>query len=440
MTHFLRDILRQPNELQRTLEHLSGAGRAPFDAAGAAVRSARHVYLTGIGSSWHAGLNVAAVFHGAGRPVYLVDAAEMVQFAAMQAGSVLIVISRSGRSVEIVQLLAKARECGATVIGITNAADGALAREAQIAIVVPVAMDHAISVNTYTTLALAAGWLAASVVAGSAGKSFPQGLKPDLDDAQMSDLKVRPPNEFGLADSPGGEVVGTTTGSVMFTGSTAKSDCATDWIADSLPGNVHASLSLGWTARNGCPTDSLADSLTASFAAAGRAIAGWQGLIEKSEWLAPGSTTYFLARASSLGSAYEARLMWEEGVKSPATAMGAASFRHGPQEIVGKDMRFGIWIDGARMREQDLALARDLRKLRARVMLIGQRVPEDAGDLVFQLPEIASEWQFLIDIIPAQLVAERLARLSGADPDTFRLCSFVVEDEAGLLRGENAKR
>jgi fructoselysine-6-P-deglycase FrlB-like protein len=113
--------------------------------------------------------------------------------------------------------------------------------------------------------------------------------------------------------------------------------------------------------------------------------------------------------------------------------MGSASFRHGPQEIVGKDVRFGIWIDGARMREQDLALARDLRKLGARVMLIGQQLPDDAGDLVFQLPEIASEWQFLIDIVPAQLVAEKLARVSGSDPDTFRLCSFVVEDDGGLL-------
>lgn len=125
--------------------------------------------------------------------------------------------------------------------------------------------------------------------------------------------------------------------------------------------------------------------------------------------------------------------MWEEGVKSPATAMGTSSFRHGPQEIVDKDVRFGIWIDGAKMREQDLALARDLGKLGARVMLIGQRLPKDAADLVFEIPAIPSEWQFLIDIIPAQLVAERLARLSGSDPDTFRLSSFVVEDEAGLL-------
>jgi fructoselysine-6-P-deglycase FrlB-like protein len=382
MTHFLRDILRQPEELRRALDHLSGKGRAALDAAVAAVRGARHVYLSGIGSSWHAGLNVAALFQVGGRPVYLVDAAELVQFAAIPAGSVLIVISRSGRSVEIVQLLAKARESGATVIGITNAADGALAREAQIAIVVPVALDHAISVNTYTTLALAAGILAASVVPG---EEFLEGLKPNPGTSSMSDLKVRPPNEV-LTDSPAG-------------------------------------------IRNA----SLAGSLSRAFIAAGAAISGWQAQIEQSEWLAPRSTTYFLARGSSLGSAYEARLMWEEGVKSPATAMGAASFRHGPQEIVQKDMRFGIWIDGARMREQDLALARDLQKLGARVMLIGQRLPSDAGDLVFQLPEIASEWQFLIDIIPAQLVAERLARLSGADPDTFRLCSFVVEDEAGLL-------
>jgi glucosamine--fructose-6-phosphate aminotransferase (isomerizing) len=399
-THFLRDILRQPGELQRTIEYLSGAGRRALDAAVAAVRGARHVYLTGIGSSWHAGLNVSALFQVAARPVYLVDAAELVQFAAIPAESVLIVISRSGRSVEIVQLLAKARESGATVIGITNAADGALAREAQIAIVVPVAMDHAISVNTYTTLALAAGMLANSVVQGA--ESFLQGLKPNPGAGSMSDLKVRPPDWAAVAAG---------------------------MLADSA----------GRTARNGCPTDSLADSLCSAFAAAGRAIPVWQGQIENSGWLAPRSTTYFLARGSSLGSAYEARLMWEEGVKSPATAMGTGSFRHGPQEIVGEDVRFGMWIDGAKMRKQDLAVARDLRQLGARVMLIGQQLPEDAGDLVFQLPEIPSEWQFLIDIIPAQLVAERLARLSGSDPDTFRLCSFVVEDESGLLPKQASK-
>jgi fructoselysine-6-P-deglycase FrlB-like protein len=143
-----------------------------------------------------------------------------------------------------------------------------------------------------------------------------------------------------------------------------------------------------------------------------------------------------LARGCSNGSCQEARLLWEEGVKSPATAMNTGSFRHGPQEMVAAGARFGIWIDAERMREQDMAVARDLRKLGAAVMLTGQNVPQDAGDLVFQLPGVPPGWQFLTDIIPAQLAAEKLARLSGVDSDTFRYSSFIVEDEYGLFADE----
>lgn len=389
-THFLRDILRQPEELRGTLDHLTGpagAGRGALEAATAAVRGARHVYLTGIGSSWHAALNVSMLFHQHAHPVYLHDAAELLSFAAFPKDSAMILISRSGKSTEIVQLAAKARRAGVTVIGITNVPEGTLAKEAYHAIVVPIKLDHAISVNTYTTLALAAGLLASSVVAQSSSTATP-----------------------GCA--PGDSASETTQAGVPV-----------------LP-NLAA----------------LVDSLSLAFAETARSIPGWQEQMAKSAWLKPHSTTYFLARGSSLGSAYEARLMWEEGVKTPATAMGTGSFRHGPQEIIAprpragaspaetadNAMRFGLWMDGAQMREQDLALARDLRKLGSRVMLIGQNVPEDAGDLVFQLPAIPAQWQFLIDIIPAQLVAERLAGLSGVDCDTFRLASYVVDDEGGL--------
>src|SRR5882672_5904763 len=110
-------------------------------------------------------------------------------------------------------------------------------------------------------------------------------------------------------------------------------------------------------------------------------------------WFAFGAVYYFLARGSSLGSCQEARLLWEEGVKSLASAMGTGSFRHGPQEMVTKGARFGVWIDGEWMRGQDLAVARDLRRLKASVMLIGQNLPKDAGDLVFELPAVPPDWQ-----------------------------------------------
>jgi len=349
MTHFLQDILRQPKELRATIDFLCGAGRARLDEATAAIRGARHVYLTGIGSSWHAALTAEPMFARGGFPVYLRDAAELLLFATLPKNAVLIVISRSGRSIEIVNLLAKARESGATVIGITNVEDGTLAREAQIPLVISTKLDHAISVNTYITLAAATAMLAAAVV-GS------------------------------------------------FDTNTAKA-----------------------LSRTLVETDTV--------------MAGWQQKIADTKWLLPHGTYYFLARGPGLGSCNETRLMWEEGVKSPATAMDTGSFRHGPLEMVSQGMRFGLWIDGQQMRKQDLAVARDLGRLGASVMLIGQDVSESAADLAFRLPEVLPAWQFLIDIIPAQLAAESLSRLSGVDCDTFKLCSFVVEDDSGLIRG-----
>lgn len=347
MTYFLQDILRQPAELEHTVNYLRGAGQPALIEAARAIRRARHIYLTGIGSSWHAALTAAPLFSLGGCPVSAQDASELSQFATIPANAVIIAISRTGRSVEIVRLLAQASECGAVVIAVTNSENGPLAQQSQIPIVVAAPLDHGISVNAYSTLAAATCALA----------------------------------------------------------------CATVGAFD----------------------DTLADLISGGIAETSRFLGGWQEHLADSSWLAPGSVCYFLGRGPSLGSCHEARLLWEEGAKSPATAMGTGAFRHGPQEMIAEGSRFGIWIDARRMRGQDLAVARDLKRLGASVMLIGQHLSENTGDLVFRLPEMPAEWQFLIDVIPAQLAAERLAHLSGVDCDSFRLCSYIVEDEWGLL-------
>lgn len=346
MTHFLQDILRQPDELRRVVEYLSGAGRRPLGEAAGRVREARHVYLTGIGSSWHAAQSAHPLFQLGAQPIYLQEASELWQFSSIPPDAVIVIISRSGRSLEVVKLLAKARESGAVVVGVTNSEDGPLALEAQIPILVPIEFDHAISVNTYSSLAATAGALASATIA-----SF---------------------------------------------------------------------------------DTELAATLTRTLVEVEEALPSWQARISNSAWPAPRSASYFLARGCSLGSCHEARLLWEEGVKAPATAMSTSSFRHGSQEMVSSGAGFGIWVDGQRMRKQDLAVARDLAQLGASVMVIGQRIPEGSGNLVLQLPDIPADWQFLIDIIPAQLAAEHLARLSGVDPDSFRYGSYIVENEYGL--------
>ena len=346
-THFLQDILRQPAEMSRTIEYLMGPGQNALQQASSLVGSARNVFLTGIGASWHAAISAGSLLHGAGHPVHMQEAAELLHFTTIPRGSVIIAVSRTGLSFEIVQLLAKAEASGATVIGVTNSADSPLARESAVAIVIPAKLDHAISVNAYSTLLIAASALASSATTGF--------------------LSV-------------------------------------------APALLHAVRE------------------------AGQRLEFWQKQLDESSWLADNAPYYFLARGGSLGTCHEARLLWEEGVKMPATAMSTSSFRHGPQEIVRPGMRFCVWIDQSRMRDQDLSVAHDLRELGGSVMLIGEKLPRDAGDLVCQLPSAPADWQFVIDVLPIQLAAERLSRLVGVDCDSFRVCSYVVEDEHGLLR------
>jgi glucosamine--fructose-6-phosphate aminotransferase (isomerizing) len=346
-TRFLRDILRQPAEMLRTIEHLTGPASGKLEKASALVRTAGHVFLTGIGASWNAGLCAGALFDLGGRSVFMREAGELLHMTALPQGSVIIALSRTGRSIEIVQLIAKAARHQIPLIGITNSADSPLARDSQVAIVIPTALDHAISVNAYSSVLLTASALAASVGGG-----------------------FRP----------------------------------------------------------------VADQLCRTIEQCENAIKFWRNDLESSNWLAPAVPYYFLARGGSLGTCHEARLLWEEGVKMPATAMATSTFRHGPQEVVRSGLRVCMWIAQAQMRHQDLAVASDLRELGARVMLIGENLGKDAADLVCQLPSSPPNWQFVVDVLPVQLAAERLARISGVDCDSFRLCSYVVEDEYGLLR------
>lgn len=346
MTKLMQDILNQPQELTRCLEHTLGPGRGALDAAAELVRGAGPILITGIGSSWHAGMALETLFHQGRRPALLVDASELLHFGRIFPDSTLIILSRSGRSGEIVNLLPAAKAASAKIIAITNTPDSPLAQAADVTLELRAAFDHNVSVTMYSGLALVGGLLAVAAQGG---------------------------------------------------------------------------LDAG-----------LGAALAGALAAVGARLDPWREQVAGSAWIAPGTTTYFLGRGAGRASCHEARLLWEEAAKAPASALTTGGFRHGPQEVLERGLRVGLWIDGGRLRDADVALAADLRRLGAQVMSIGQRLPADAGDLVFDLPAIPAAWQFLIEIVPAQLAAENLAGRRGADCDTFRICPYIVEDEAGL--------
>jgi len=125
------------------------------------VTGARHVFITGIGASWHAGIGVQHIFHQYGIPAQLVETAELEFMCPIPPDTALIVLSRSGRSVEIVSVLDKAERAKARVIAITNAATSPLAERAAVTLLCNVAFDTAASIATYTAPGLAGGLLAA---------------------------------------------------------------------------------------------------------------------------------------------------------------------------------------------------------------------------------------------------------------------------------------
>jgi glucosamine--fructose-6-phosphate aminotransferase (isomerizing) len=351
MTKLFDDILREPSELANSLAYALGDGRTAVDEAARILKESAHIYIVGIGSSWNAGLAVLSFFNAAGRPALLCDASELLHFAEIPRNAVIIVLSRSGKSTEIVRLLNKFAASKAKIIAITNTPDSPLALKADIVLKLMAAFDHQVSISMYSALAMIGALLAT----------------------------------------------------------------ATD---DNLD-------------------DSLGAQLQYSLSEAAVAVASWQAQVAGSAWPHPQAYTYFLARGASIASCHEGRLLWEEAAKVPASAMPTGGFRHGPQEAIREGLRIALWIDREKMRVEDLALAQDLRGFGVKVLLIGQDIPSDAGDLVLEIPSIPREWQFLIDIIPIQVAAERLAYLGNQDCDAFRICPYIVEEEGGLIRSTN---
>jgi glutamine---fructose-6-phosphate transaminase (isomerizing) len=180
--------------------------------------------------------------------------------------------------------------------------------------------------------------------------------------------------------------------------------------------------------RNRC-----ADAIAELLHAAQRSIPRWQETIDRDDRLVEERATYFLARGSSTASCHEARLLWEEAAKSPAAALTTGGFRHGTQEMLCENVRIVLWVDRHWMRKEDLALAADIGRCAAQVVLIGEGLPPDPDAIVFPIPQSPPGWQFLADIIPMQLCAERLSRTRGVDCDAFRYCPYIIEHNGGLV-------
>ena len=122
----LKEIFEQPATV---LKSAASAG-AELDALAALLKDAKRVYVTGCGTSYHAGLlGVRLLFEFASIAATPMISSEARFFPAQYGeGSVMLAISQSGETADVLEAVESAAAKGASVASLVNVASSSLAR------------------------------------------------------------------------------------------------------------------------------------------------------------------------------------------------------------------------------------------------------------------------------------------------------------------------
>jgi glutamine---fructose-6-phosphate transaminase (isomerizing) len=155
-------------------------------------------------------------------------------------------------------------------------------------------------------------------------------------------------------------------------------------------------------------------------------VAEWDSFVKA------GAPIYFLGRGDSCASVLESALLIGETAKEPAVGLAAASFRHGPVEIVDENYRAVIFAGAAVTRGLNLELARGLGKFGGKIRVIGVGGDDTGGLSMIALPAVADAMLPLLEIVPVQVAAMRFAFVKGLEIGKFRYTGQVTRDEVAF--------
>ncbi len=150
-TRLLENILNQPAALAAVGAHHFGAGHGALMSAAELLGSKKKVVLTGMGASLFACISLSYRLNARGVSTTVVDAAELLYFLDRQIDSdtAVVLVSRSGESIEVTKLLPLLREHGAGVVGVANVPESTLIRQADQGIVISSPPDQMVAIQSY---------------------------------------------------------------------------------------------------------------------------------------------------------------------------------------------------------------------------------------------------------------------------------------------------
>ncbi len=180
-THMLDEIREQPEAVRRTLTNTGHAARQV--ALDAVQRGVDVIILAARGTSDHAALYAQYLFQYLnGIPVALATPSLFTLYdASLRFERALVIgISQSGESPDIVQVVARAQAAGALTVGITNLEGSSLAKTADHTLLCHAGVERSVAATkTYTTTCTVLAMLAAYMPGGEALQSGIQQI-PEL--------------------------------------------------------------------------------------------------------------------------------------------------------------------------------------------------------------------------------------------------------------------
>jgi glutamine---fructose-6-phosphate transaminase (isomerizing) len=190
-THMLNEIQEQPAALHRTLTNTADAARQA--ALEAQQRNVDLVILAARGTSDHAALYAQYLFQYLnGIPVALATPSLYTLYGASpRLGRALVIgISQSGESTDIVEVVARAREAGALTVGITNQEGSQLALAAHHTLLCHAGLERSVAATkTYTTTCAVLAMLAAFLPGGETLRDSIEQI-PDLVTAALTSEEI----------------------------------------------------------------------------------------------------------------------------------------------------------------------------------------------------------------------------------------------------------
>mgnify|MGYP001460009175 CR=1 FL=1 len=142
--------------LAQTLgDDLAAAAQAILEAPG-------RVIVSGMGKSGHIGRKIAATLSSTGTPAHFVHPAEASHgdLGMISKGDVVLILSNSGETPELADLIAHTRRFGITMIGVASRPDSTLMQQADVRLVLPQlgeACGHGVVPTLSTSMTLALG-------------------------------------------------------------------------------------------------------------------------------------------------------------------------------------------------------------------------------------------------------------------------------------------